>query len=93
MNPVLLHYAQQFLEPLDSLEMLAEADAAMQNTIFFMNRAARCLAIGLGNPYLAAPFFVRCAVGGVDGRPGCPGHSRTGSHETFPPVLRGPVQR
>ena len=41
MNPVLLHYAQQFLEPLDSLEMLAEADAAMQNTIFFMNRAAR----------------------------------------------------
>ena len=41
MNPVLMHYAQQFLEPLDSLEMLAEADAAMQNTIFFMNRAAR----------------------------------------------------
>ena len=41
MDPVLMHYAQQFLEPLDSLEMLAEADAAMQNTIFFMNRAAR----------------------------------------------------
>ncbi len=41
MNPVLMHYAQQYLEPLDSLEMLAEADAEMQNRIVFMNRAAR----------------------------------------------------
>ncbi len=41
MNAVLMHYAQQFLEPLDSLEMLAEADPGMNNRIVFMNRVAR----------------------------------------------------
>jgi hypothetical protein len=41
MDTTALHYLQQALEPLDSLEMLAEADAAMDNRVFFMNRAAR----------------------------------------------------
>ena len=41
MDATALHYLQQALEPLDSLEMLAEADAAMENPVFFMNRAAR----------------------------------------------------
>ncbi len=35
------HIAQQLLEPLSSLEMLAENDPAMQNKIFYMNRVAR----------------------------------------------------
>jgi hypothetical protein len=30
MDATALHYLQQALEPLDSLEMLAEADAAME---------------------------------------------------------------
>ena len=29
MNPALLHYAEQYLAPLDTLEMLAEADEAI----------------------------------------------------------------
>ena len=41
MDATALHYLQQALEPLDSLEMLAEADAAMDNPVFFMNRTAR----------------------------------------------------
>ncbi|WP_449369796.1 methyl-accepting chemotaxis protein [Thiomonas sp.] len=41
MDPTALHYLQQALEPLDSMEMLAEADAAMENPVFFMNRTAR----------------------------------------------------
>ena len=41
MDTTALHYLQQALEPLDSLEMLAEADAAMENSVFFMNRTAR----------------------------------------------------
>ena len=41
MDATALHYLQQALEPLDSLEMLAEADAAMENGVFYMNRAAR----------------------------------------------------
>ena len=40
MNPSLLHYAEQYLAPLDTLEMLAEADVAMENKIFYMNRMA-----------------------------------------------------
>ena len=40
MNPTLLHYAEQYLAPLDTLEMLAEADEAMDNKIFYMNRTA-----------------------------------------------------
>jgi len=36
----LVEYAQALLEPLSSLEMLCEADAAMENRIFFMNRTA-----------------------------------------------------
>ena len=41
MDATALHYLQQALEPLDSLDMLAEADAAMENPVFYMNRAAR----------------------------------------------------
>ncbi len=41
MDTTALHYLQQALEPLDSLEMLAEADAAMENRIIYMNRTAR----------------------------------------------------
>ncbi len=41
MDTTALHYLQQALEPLDSLEMLAEADAAMENSVFYMNRTAR----------------------------------------------------
>jgi len=41
MDATALHYLQQALEPLDSLEMLAEADAAMENAVFYMNRTAR----------------------------------------------------
>ncbi|MGE0106446.1 MAG: chemotaxis protein, partial [Thiomonas sp.] len=41
MDATALHYLQQALEPLDSLEMLAEADAAMENGVFYMNRTAR----------------------------------------------------
>lgn len=33
-------YAKALLEPLSSLEMLCEADEAMENTIFYMNRTA-----------------------------------------------------
>jgi hypothetical protein len=36
----LLDYAQRLLEPVSSLEMLCEADEKMENTIFYMNRAA-----------------------------------------------------
>lgn len=36
----LLDYAKALLEPLSSLEMLCEADAKMDNVIFYMNRAA-----------------------------------------------------
>ena len=36
----LLDYAKALLEPLSSMEMLCEADEAMENTIFFMNRVA-----------------------------------------------------
>ncbi len=36
----LLDYAKALLEPLSSLEMLCEADAKMENVIFYMNRAA-----------------------------------------------------
>ena len=41
MDATALHYLQQALEPLDTLEMLAEADAAMENGVFYMNRTAR----------------------------------------------------
>ena len=37
----LIALATQLLEPLTSLEMLAEADEAMENRIIYMNRAAR----------------------------------------------------
>ncbi len=40
-QPALLAMAEQLLEPLATLEMLAEADAAMQNRIIYMNRTAR----------------------------------------------------
>ncbi len=40
MNPTQLHYMRQALEPLDTMEMLTEADAAMENRIFYMNLAA-----------------------------------------------------
>ena len=36
----LVRHAQTLLEPLASLEMLCEADAEMNNGVFFMNRAA-----------------------------------------------------
>ncbi|MBU2804731.1 chemotaxis protein [Acidithiobacillus ferridurans] len=36
----LLDYAKALLEPLSSMEMLCEADEAMENVLFFMNRAA-----------------------------------------------------
>jgi methyl-accepting chemotaxis protein len=36
----LLEHARLLLEPLSSLEMLCEADQAMENGIFYMNRAA-----------------------------------------------------
>lgn len=36
----LLDHAKMLLEPLASLEMLCEADEAMENAIFFMNRTA-----------------------------------------------------
>ena len=36
----LLEYARALLEPLDSLEMLCEADEKMENTVFFMNGRA-----------------------------------------------------
>ena len=36
----LLDYAKALLEPLSSLEMLCEADAKMENVIFYMNRTA-----------------------------------------------------
>jgi len=35
-----LHWIKQVLDPLNTLEMLAENDAAMENKIFYMNRAA-----------------------------------------------------
>nr|WP_079415187.1 methyl-accepting chemotaxis protein [Thiomonas intermedia] len=41
MDATALHYLQQALEPLDSLEMLAEADAGLDNPVCFMNRTAR----------------------------------------------------
>lgn len=41
MDATALHYLQQALEPLDSMEMLAEADGAMDNSVFYMNRTAR----------------------------------------------------
>jgi len=37
---VLLEHARLLLEPLSSLEMLCEADEKMENSIFYMNRAA-----------------------------------------------------
>ena len=37
----LIALATELLEPLGTLEMLAEADEAMENRIFYMNRAAR----------------------------------------------------
>nr|WP_288118315.1 methyl-accepting chemotaxis protein [Thiomonas sp.] len=40
MNPAMFHAIQQVLDPLDTLEMLAEADEAMDNKIFYMNRTA-----------------------------------------------------
>jgi hypothetical protein len=36
----LLEYARMLLEPLSSLEMLCSADEQMENSIFYMNRAA-----------------------------------------------------
>ncbi|MHB8249453.1 MAG: methyl-accepting chemotaxis protein [Acidithiobacillus sp.] len=41
MEKTLLHYIQELLDPLDTLEMLAEADEQMENVIFYMNPAAR----------------------------------------------------
>jgi len=40
-TPAWMHAIEQLLEPLGSLEMLAEADEAMENRIFYMNRTAR----------------------------------------------------
>jgi hypothetical protein len=37
---LLLEYARLLLEPLSSIEMLCEADEKMENSIFYMNRAA-----------------------------------------------------
>lgn len=36
----LMQYAKGLLDPLSSIEMLAEADAAMENRIFYLNPAA-----------------------------------------------------
>lgn len=36
----LLNYAKRLLEPLSTMEMLCEADEAMENVIFYMNRSA-----------------------------------------------------
>lgn len=40
-QPSLIAWAEQLLEPLATLEMLAEADVAMENRIIYMNQAAR----------------------------------------------------
>ncbi len=40
MDSTALHYLQQALDPLETLEMLAEADADMNNRVFYMNRTA-----------------------------------------------------
>jgi hypothetical protein len=40
MNLTMMHYVKQSLEHLSTLEMLAEADPAMDNRIIFMNRTA-----------------------------------------------------
>ncbi|MHB1669661.1 MAG: hypothetical protein ACYCSR_11760 [Thiomonas sp.] len=37
MYSTLLHYAEPHLVPLDMPEMLAEADEAMENKVFYMN--------------------------------------------------------
>ena len=41
MDTKLLALTRQLLDPLESMEMLAEADEAMENRIFYMNEAAR----------------------------------------------------
>ncbi len=41
MDAKLLDLIRQLLDPLESMEMLAEADDAMENRIFYMNEAAR----------------------------------------------------
>lgn len=41
MDELFLHYIQELLAPLDTLEMLAEADERMENVIFYMNPAAQ----------------------------------------------------
>ncbi len=41
MEKMVLHYIQELLDPLDTLEMLAEADEKMENIIFYMNPTAR----------------------------------------------------
>ncbi|WP_163095912.1 hypothetical protein GL267_013560 [Acidithiobacillus ferrianus] len=41
MDQIFLHYVQELLDPLDTLEMLAEADEGMENMIFYMNPAAQ----------------------------------------------------
>lgn len=41
MDEIFLHYIQELLAPLDTLEMLAEADERMENVIFYMNPAAQ----------------------------------------------------
>lgn len=41
MDEIFLHYTQELLAPLDTLEMLAEADERMENVIFYMNPAAQ----------------------------------------------------
>ena len=40
MEKVILHYVRELLDPLDTLEMLSEADENMENVIFYMNSAA-----------------------------------------------------
>ena len=40
MNPATLHYLKQALDPLDSMEMLAEADSGFDNRIVYMNPTA-----------------------------------------------------
>ena len=40
MEKVILHYVRELLDPLDTLEMLAEADENMEDVIFYMNPAA-----------------------------------------------------